>query len=289
MELCAPPDYNTRAPVEQLPPLSCDVHCHVFGPAEKFPYWEGRPYDAPDCPVELLWKMHATLGFERGVVVQSAMHGNDNAVLLDALRRSQGRYRGVATLGGNERDIELEALHEAGVRGVRFNFVRFLGGPPDKDVFERVLQRITPLGWHVVIHAGGEDLLENADLFRSIKAPVVLDHMGRPVVAEGPQQKGFRYVLDNVSHHGWWVKLSNGERLSKAGQPWLDVRPYAQALIAADSSRLLWGTDWPHPKYAGKPPNDADLLNLLYSYTSDQSVLRKVLVENPAQLLGFPT
>ena len=143
MELCAPPDYNTRAPVEQLPPLSCDVHCHVFGPAEKFPYWEGRPYDAPDCPVELLWKMHATLGFERGVVVQSAMHGNDNAVLLDALRRSQGRYRGVATLGGNERDIELEALHEAGVRGVRFNF-DFLAAPPTRtysNAFYKELRR----------------------------------------------------------------------------------------------------------------------------------------------------
>ena len=112
--------------------------------------------------------------------------------------------------------------------------------------------------------------------------------MGRPDVAAGTGQEGLSYVLDNVRHHGWWVKLSNGERLSKAGSPWLDVKPYAEALIEADASRLLWGTDWPHPKYHGKPPNDADLMDLLYSYTSDEAIIEKILVENPARLMGFP-
>jgi 2-pyrone-4,6-dicarboxylate lactonase len=263
------------------------MHCHVFGPASVFPYSVNRPYNAPDCPVEYLWKMHATLGFQRGVIVQSAMHGNDNSALLDALRRSGAGYKGVVTLSGDESDSHLEEMHDAGVRGVRFNFVRFLGGPPDKRQFDLILQRIAPLGWHVVIHAAGNDLLENAEVFRLIRVPVVLDHMGRPDVLAGPQKQGFRYVVENVRHHGWWVKLSNGERLSRTGPPWLDLRPFANALIEADSSRLLWGTDWPHPKYDKKPPNDADLLELLISYCDDKAVLNKVLVENPARLLDF--
>ncbi len=289
METCRPPDPNPRSPAVAPPPLSCDVHCHVFGPKAKFPFWEGRPYDPPDAPVEAMWRLHQTLGFQRAVVVQSSIHGNDNSAMVDALKRSEGRYRGVANLSGDESEHEIERLHQAGVRGVRFNFVRFLGGPPDLGRFKRALARVAPFGWHVVLHLGGDDLMEHEAMFRAIDIPVVVDHLARPQPNGDLDQKPFQLLLDLIRSRGWWTKISNTERQSELGFPCDDMRPFVLRVIETDPERVMWGTDWPHPKYeTHKPiPNDCDLLELLYSYTPDPAIRKKVLVDNPARLFGF--
>lgn len=289
METCAPPDPNTRTPAVALPPGSWDAHCHVFGPKAKFAYREGRSYDPPEAPVENLWRVHDTLGFERGVVVQSSIHGADNSAMLDALAQSDGRYLGVVNLDGSEPDSEISRLHDAGVRGLRFNFVRFLGGPPDLKTFQRVIDAVAAFGWHVVIHVHGEDLVDHETMFRAIQIPVVVDHMASPDIGQDTGQKTFQLLLDLIRDRGWWTKISNGDRISIQGLPCDDLVPYARCVIEADPDRVLWGTDWPHPMYRDDRtiPNDCDLVELLYRYTPEPEIRRKVLVDNPKRLLGL--
>jgi len=284
---CPPPHPNPRKPSAPLPPLSCDSHCHVFGPRARFPYAEGRPYDPPEAPFAKLRALHDHLGIDRAVVVQSAIHGTDNRAMVDALRRSKGRYRGVANLNGAETDAELEVLHDAGVRGVRFNFVRFLGGPPDLGVFRRVTDRVGGLGWHVTIHVTCDDLMEHVELFRALELPVMIEHMAHVDVAGGLDQTPFRTLIEMIRERGWWSKLANGDRISAAGAPYDDVVPFARAIIAADPDRAIWGTDWPHPTYGKEPPDDGDLADLAFKYAPDEATRRKLLVDNPTRLYGF--
>ncbi|MDA0664700.1 MAG: amidohydrolase family protein [Proteobacteria bacterium] len=286
METSPPPDPNTRIPAVAPPPGSWDVHCHVFGPTAKFPYREGRSYDPQEAPVENLSRVHDTLGFDRGVIVQSSIHGTDNSAMLYAMAKSGGRYRGVANLDGTEPESEIARLHDAGVRGVRFNFVRFLGGPPDLGQFQRAIDAVADFGWHVVIHAHGDDLIEHEMMFRAIRIPVVLDHMAHPDVQGGTDQKSFQLLLDLIRGRGWWTKICNGDRVSALDFPCSDVLPFARCVIDADPDRILWGTDWPHPMYRKdrEVPNDCDLLELLYSFTPEPDIRRKVLVDNPERL-----
>lgn len=288
MKSCAPPDPNTRKPVELPPSGSWDVHCHVFGPTARFAYREDRSYNPPEAPVEDLWRVHNTLGFDRGVVVQSSVHGTDNSAMLNALGKSNSRYRGVANLDGTEPDTEIARLHDAGVRGVRFNFVRFLGGPPDLKQFRRAVDAVAEFGWHVVIHAHGDDLIEHEEMFRSLSIPVVIDHMAHPDVQGGPGQKSFQLLLGLIRDCGWWTKICNGDRVSALDFPCEDVLPFARHVIEADPDLILWGTDWPHPMYREDRdvPNDCDLLELLYSFTPEADIRRKVLVDNPERLYG---
>ena len=288
MKSCAPPDPDTRTPCEPPPAGSWDVHCHVFGPTARFPYNEDRSYDPPEAAVEDLMKVHDTLGFARGVIVQSSVHGTDNGAMLHALAAGKGRYRGVANLDGTESEAEIARLHDAGVRGVRFNFVRFLGGPPDLKSFRRTVDAVAGFGWHVVVHAHGADLVEHETLFRGLQIPVVIDHMAHPDMAGGPGQDGFRLLLDLIRDCGWWTKICNGDRVSALDFPCAELLPFARRVIEADPDRVLWGTDWPHPMYrADRPvPNDCTLLEMLYSFTPEPEIRRKALVNNPARLYG---
>ena len=287
-QACPPPHPNPSKPSSPLPPLSCDTHCHVFGPKARFPYAERRPYTPPEAPFEKLRALHDHLGIDRAVVVQSAIHGTDNGAMLDALGHSGGRYRGVANLGGTETDAEIERLHAVGVRGVRFNFVRFLGGPPDLAVFRRAVDQVSGVGWHVTIHVTMDDLAEHADLFKTLPLPVMIEHMAHVDVAAGLDQPAFRFLLDLIRDHGWWSKIANGDRISVTGTPYHDVVPFAHAIIEADPDRVIWGTDWPHPKYQKIIPDDGDLVELLYAYAPDADIRRRILVDNPARLYDFP-
>ncbi len=288
MESCPPPDSNTQRPKILPPPKSADCHFHVIGPQARFPFARGRTYDPPEAPLEAAWRLHQALGLERGVAVQVSVHGKDNSAMLDALARSQGRYRGVAMVDDETTEAELEAMHQAGVRGARFNFVKFLGGPPHLSVFRRVVDRVKELGWHVDIHASGEDLTTHETLFRSISAPLLMEYWGHVDVAQGPEHKPFQLLIHMIKEYGWWSKIGNGDRLSVTGRPYADTIPFARAVIEAAPDRAIWGTDWPHPKYAEGPmPNDGDLMDLLYDYTPDETVRHKVLVDNPAALYGF--
>jgi 2-pyrone-4,6-dicarboxylate lactonase len=289
MDLCPPADPNPKKPRLALPPGACDAVCHVIGPRARFPFSHDRKYDAPDAPFEALRRLHTTLGFERAVLVQATVHGADNSAMVDALQRSEGRYRGVAILDGSESDSELARLHSAGVGGVRFNFVGMLGGPPPADVFERIVARIADLGWHVALHVGGDELLEHESRMRKLRVPVVIEHMGRVDIGRGLEQPSFKSMLRLMKDHGFWVKIDMGDRLSLAGPPYTDVAPFAQAIVAAAPDQVLWGTDWPHPLYGpGKPmPNDGDLVDLLAAYVPDAALRERILVHNAVTLYHY--
>lgn len=281
---CKAPDPHPKTPATKLPAGACDAHCHVFGPADKFPYAPDRSYTPPDAPVEDLRRVHAAIGVDRAVIVQASCHGTDNRAMIDAIASSDGAYRGVAIVDGTITDEGLRELDEGGVRGVRFNFVKHLGGTPDLDVFDRVLDRIQPLGWHVVLHLDAGDILEHAERISRIKVPFVIDHMGRVQAKNGLEQEPFRRLLDLMRNELTWVKVCGPERVSSAGAPFHDAVPFAARLIEAAPDRVLWGTDFPHPNISGDMPNDGDLVDLLAQAAPDEVLRRRILIDNPDRL-----
>lgn len=281
---CKAPDPNTRTPAYRLPPGACDAHCHVFGPAHRFPYAPDRAYTPPDAPYEDLVRLHRVLGVERAVIVHASCHGSDMRVTLDAIARSGGAMRGVAVVDPGVTDADLAALDAGGIRGVRFNFVKHLGGMPDMAFFDRVLAQVEPLGWHVVLHLDAEDVVELAPRIARIRLPFVIDHMGRVQAKKGLDQAPFRQLLELMRNPLAWVKICGAERVSSLGAPFRDAVPFARALVEAAPDRVLWGTDWPHPNIAGDMPNDGDLVDLLAEAVEDEALRRQALVDNPTRL-----
>jgi predicted TIM-barrel fold metal-dependent hydrolase len=285
MKTCLPPDPDPIAPAALPPPGACDAHCHVFGPASRFPYAPDRSYTPPDAPVENLRRLHARLGISRAVIVHASCHGTDIAVTLDAIASSGGAYRGVACVEDSVTDAQLQQLHAGGIRGIRFNFVKHLGGVPDLGVFYRLLARIKPLGWHIVLHFDADDILTQHDLLSRIDVPFIIDHMGRVKAAEGLDQKPFQSLLKLYRENPLaWIKICGAERVSVGKRPFRDAVPFAQALINADSQRILWGTDWPHPNIAHDMPNDGELVNLLGEICPDAAIRARILVDNPTRM-----
>lgn len=285
MKTCKPPDPNPITPAYKPPPGACDAHCHVFGPADTFPYADDRSYTPPDAPVAALRTLHKTIGVERAVIVQASCHGTDNTAMLDAIASSGGAYKGIAIVDGTVTDAQLADLDRGGVRGVRFNFVAHLGGAPDLEVFDRTLDRIVDLGWHVVLHLDAEDILTYADRIKRIRVPFVIDHMGRVKAKGGLDQQPFKMLLELMKNPLAWVKICGAERVSSTGKrPFHDAVPFAAALLAAAPDRILWGTDWPHPNIANDMPNDGELVDLFARVTSDETLRRTVLVDNPTRL-----
>ena len=283
----AAPDPNTKKPKFRPPPLACDAHCHIFGPAAKFPYDPKASYHPPDSPFEGLQKLHKILGLERAVIVHASCHGADMRVTLDAIARSGGKYRGTAIIDESFSEKDFEKMHAGGIRGVRFNFVQHLGGRPDMGLFQRTIQRIKPMGWHLILHLDAQDLVEFKDLFRKIPVPMVIDHMGRVKAADGLQQEPFRTLIAALRNENTWVKVCGAERVSSKGPPFDDAVPFARALIEAAPDRILWGTDWPHPNVGKYMPNDGDLVDLFPLMAPEPELQYKILVDNPARLYGF--
>lgn len=289
MKSCLPPDPNPVEPRHALPANACDAHCHVFGPADVFPYAADRSYTPPDAPFEHLVRLHDFLGLQRGVIVQASCHGTDNTAMLDAIARGKGRYRGVAIVDDGIDERGLEALDRGGVRGVRFNFVQHLGGRPDMNVFWRVLDKVAEMGWHVVLHLDAEDIVElNDDVLSNIRVPFVIDHMGRVQAAKGLEQAPFRLLLALMRDNPLaWVKVCGAERVSAGKRPFDDAIPFARALIDTAPERVLWGTDFPHPNISRDMPNDGELVDLMFRFCPDEGQRRQLLVDNPARLYDF--
>lgn len=283
-----PPHPDPHPPRAYVPPPgACDAHCHVFGPAAVFPFSATRTYTPPDAGLELFEQLQARLALARAVFVQASCHGTDNAAMLDALERGAGRYAGVAMIDERTSDAQLRRMHDAGVRGARFNFVRHLGGAPDLDTFWRLVDRVAPLGWHVVLHFDGQDLPAYDDLLDRMPTPYVIDHMARVDASRGTEQAPFRHLLERMRDERCWVKVSGAERLTRHGPPpYDDVVPFARALIAAAPDRILWGTDWPHPNVRHMP-DDGDLVDLLADFAPDEATRDRILVDNPERLYGF--
>jgi 2-pyrone-4,6-dicarboxylate lactonase len=273
-------------PAYRLPAGAVDAHCHVFGPGRRFPYAPERKYTPCDASREQLLALRRHLGFARNVVVQATCHGADNRALVDALTHSQGTMRGVATVGPDVTDAELEALHAAGVRGVRFNFVKRLVDSPPREPLAEIATRIAPLGWHVVIYFEARDLPEFYDFFTSLPTIVVVDHMGRPDVGkplDGPEFGLFLRLLDE--HENFWSKVSCPERLSRLGPPsYADVIPFARRVVEMFPEKVLWGTDWPHPNMRSHMPDDGKLVDFIPKIAVTPELAEKLLVANPVRL-----
>ncbi|GAB3049131.1 amidohydrolase family protein [Stenotrophomonas tumulicola] len=270
-----------------VPPAGAvDAHCHVFGPGEVFPYAPERKYTPCDAGKEQLFALRDFLGFSRNVIVQATCHGADNRALVDALQSAGGLARGVATVRDTVSDAELQALHAAGVRGVRFNFVRRLVDPKPDAYYHAIIERIAPLGWHVVVYFEAADLDERWDFFRSLPVTVVVDHMGRPDVSQpvdGPAFQRFVQLMDE--NENVWSKVSCPERLSRLGPPdYADVVPFARHLVERFPDRVLWGTDWPHPNMKQHMPDDGQLVDVIPHIAPTAELQRRLLVDNPMRL-----
>ncbi len=279
-------DPSPSVPTFVPPPGSVDAHCHVFGPGDEFPYAPERKYTPVDAGKDELWKLRDLLGFDRNVVVQATCHGADNAAMVDALRHSDGRARGVATIRPSVTDDELRDLHEAGVRGVRFNFVKRLVDPRPDAYYRALVERIAPLGWHVVVYFEAPDLAERWNLFTSFGVPVVVDHMGRPDVGKPVDGEEFGQFLRFMdSSHDVWSKVSCPERLSIEGPPYYaDVRPFARTVVERYPDRVLWGTDWPHPNMTSHMPDDGHLVDVIPHIAPTAQLQHALLVDNPIRL-----
>jgi 2-pyrone-4,6-dicarboxylate lactonase len=277
----------------KVPPGAVDAHCHIFGPGTEFAYAPERKYTPCDASKAQLFALRDHLGFSRNVIVQATCHGTDNSAMVDALRASAGKARGVATVRRDVTDAELRALHDAGVRGVRFNFIKRLVDFTPKDELLEIAGRISALDWHVVVYFEAVDLPDLWDFFTALPTAVVVDHMGRPDVSkpiDGPEFALFiKFMTENPNV---WSKVSCPERLSMSGPPALngEERPYrdvilfGRRIVEMFPDRVLWGTDWPHPNLKGHMPDDGLLVDFIPRIATTPELQRKLLVENPMRL-----
>lgn len=276
---------NPSKPRYAPPAGAVDAHCHVFGPADVFPYAPERKYTPCDAPKEKLFALRDFLGFERNVIVQASCHGRDNSALVDALRGAGDRARGVAVVRPDIGDDELAEMAAAGVRAVRFNFLKRLVDATPRDVYERIAGKVARLGWHIVVYFEAPDLESLTPFLTSLPTTLVVDHMGRPDVAKGidhPDFARFRQLL--TDHPNIWTKVSCPERLSAGGPPYDDVVPFARTLVEQFPDRVLWGTDWPHPNMTTHVPDDGELVDVIPRIATTPALQRKLLVENPNRL-----
>lgn len=284
---------NPSKPKFTLPAGAVDAHCHVFGPGAEFPYAPERKYTPCDAGKDQLFALRDHLGFSRNVIVQATCHGKDNRALLDALDASAGKARGVVTLASDISDAELQKMHAAGVRGVRFNFVKRLVDFTPKEELLKVAAKIAPLGWHIVVYFEAQDLPELWDFFTELPTTVVVDHMGRPDVSKPVDGDEFNlFVRLMAEHPNIWSKLSCPERLSISGpkaldgeqQAYQDVVPFARRLMQEFPDRVLFGTDWPHPNLKDHMPDDGLLVDYVAQIAPTSQEQQALLVDNPMRL-----
>ncbi|MBU3002953.1 amidohydrolase family protein [Paraglaciecola arctica] len=277
---------NPVKPDFKLPAGAIDAHCHVFGPGAQFPFAKERKYTPCDASRNQLFALRDYLGFERNVIVQATCHGADNSALLDALVHSNGKAKGIATVKPTVTDEELQAMDFAGVRGVRFNFVKRLVDALPFDSLEKIAERIKPLGWHIVIYFEAQDLAEYYDFFTSLPVTVVVDHMGRPDVSKSVTGSEFDLFIKLLNDNpNFWSKVSCPERISLSGPDnYTDVIPFARRVVETFPDRVLWGTDWPHPNMKSHMPDDGKLVNFIPKIAPTTELQQKLLVDNPLNL-----
>lgn len=266
------------------PPGAIDAHCHVFGPQAAFPFSAKAKYHPADAGPEMLFALRDRLGFARSVIVQASCHGTDNSASLAAIAASNGTARGVAMVDPAIGADELDALHDGGMRGVRFNFLKRLVDDAPKDAFLALARRL-PAGWHVVVYFEADALMELRPFLDAIPVPLVVDHMGRPDVAQGPEgadMRAFRALLD--SRDDIYFKASCPDRLDPAGPPWASFAAAVAPLVADYPDRCLWGTDWPHPNMQDAIPDDGALVDMIPHIAPTAALQTKLLVANPARL-----
>lgn len=276
---------NPSKPVYQPPAGAVDAHCHVFGPAYQFPYHPQRKYTPCDAPKEKLFALRDYLGFERNVIVQASCHGTDNAALIDALQNAGDLARGVAVVSPDISEQALDAMHQAGVRAVRFNFVKRLVDSTPKEVYLAIAEKIKSHGWHIVVYFEAPDLEALIPFFSELDTTIVVDHMGRPDVSKGVDHVDFqRFVQLLEQNPNIWTKVSCPERMTQQAPDYSDVTPYARTLVEKFPDRVLWGTDWPHPNMKSHTPDDGLLVDVIPRIASTDALRQALLVDNPMRL-----
>lgn len=276
---------NPSQPKFKVPAGAVDAHCHVFGPEKNFPYAAERKYTPCDASKEQLFALRDYLGFERNVIVQASCHGKNNDALVDALINANGMARGVAVVSPDITDTELQVLHHAGVRAVRFNFVKRLVDTTPKTVFLMIAERIAKLGWHVVVYFEAPDLEDIIPFLKKLPTQIVVDHMGRPDVTKGVEHEDFqRFVGLLTENDHILTKVSCPERLTHDGPDYEDVVPFARKLVETVPDRVLWGTDWPHPNMKSHMPDDGLLVDVIPRIAVTKELQQKLLIDNPLRL-----
>lgn len=276
---------NPKTPDFKLPAGAVDAHCHVFGPSPQFPYAPERKYTPCNAGKDQLYALRDHLGFTRNVIVQATCHGKDNAAMVDACRAAGEFARGVASVGADITDAELADMHAAGVRGVRFNFVKRLVDATPRDVFIGIADRIQKFGWSIVVYFEAADLEDLEPFLKQLPGIIVVDHMGRPDVTKGVDHPDFeRFIRLMQENENIWTKVTCPERLTAQGAPYDDVVPFYRAIVERFEDRVLWGTDWPHPNMKSHMPDDGQLVDRIMSLCKEDELRNKVLVENPHRL-----
>jgi 2-pyrone-4,6-dicarboxylate lactonase len=284
---CQGPDPVVNAPSFAVPPLACDTHAHVIGPADRFPMVANRSYTPPPASERAYLGMLDALHMDRGVLVQISVYGTDNRCMLETLKAHPQRLRGIAVVAPEVSDATLRDLADAGVRGIRFNVL--FGGGVAIDALERLADRVAALDWHIQLLIDARNLPELGPRIAELPVEVVIDHMGHMPVSCGTGHPGFQWLLRLLRDRRAWVKLSGAYRISQAGAPFHDTLTLAQALVAAAPDRCVWGSDWPHVAVTGPMFNTGALLDLLPLWVPDERTRNRILVDNPARLYGFPT
>ena len=276
---------DPKTPDFKPPAGAVDAHCHVFGPADAFPFAPERKYTPGDAGKEMLFALRDHLGLSRNVIVQASCHGKDNRAMIDALQAADGRARGVAVVAHDIADDELDQMHAAGVRGVRFNFVKRLVDATPREVFMATAERVQRLGWHIVVYFEAPDLADLTPFLKQLPGIVVVDHLGRPDVTQpvdGPGFQAFANLMADMPN--LWTKVSCPERLTVAGPPYDDVVPFQRHLVEHFSDRVLWGTDWPHPNMKSHRPDDGLLVDTIARIAPTAALQQALLVDNPMRL-----
>ena len=277
---------NPSKPTINLPKGAVDAHCHVFGPANKFPFALERKYTPCDASKEKLFKLRDFLGFEKNVIVQASCHGTNNDALEDTLLSSNDLARGVAVVSPQVTKAYLNRLDKAGVRAVRFNFVKRLVDNTPREIFQKIAKTIADLGWHIVVYLEAQDLEELIPFLKSLPTDIVFDHMARPDVSKGLDSMEFNLFQKLMENNKFWCKTSCPERLSSVGpeQNYSDILPFMRLLVENYSDRVLWGTDWPHPNMKSHMPDDGKLVNIVNEIAPTEELKTKLLVDNPTRL-----
>ena len=294
LRVSLPPDPNTRAPHWTLPPGACDTHAHVFGPPDIFPYSDDRRYTPPAAPIEHYQNMQRITGLSRVVFVTPTAHGYDNSVVLNAIARLGESARGIANIKSTFGDAALDALSEGGMRGARFHLMD--DRPGSEEHLAEHLPRLQERGWILDLHVDPKDLVHHEKFIRRLPVVTIIDHMARVRGADGVGQPAFSLLLDLLKDERFWVKLCSFDKISavpkahvEGSLPFMDMVPFAQAVIEVAPDRVIWGSDWPHGNTftPGRVPNEGDLLDLLAIVAPDAAQRKCILVDNPARLFGF--
>ena len=295
LRVSLPPDPNTRAPHWVLPAGACDTHAHIFGPPDLFPYADDRRYTPPAAPLEHYLNMQKITCLSRAVFVTPTAHGYDNDVILNAISQLGDSARGIANIDASFDDDALDALNEGGIRGARFHLMD--DRPGSEDHLSEQLPRLKRLGWTLDLHVDPVDLIAHETYIRALPVVTIIDHMARVRGRDGVDQPAFQLLLRLLKDDRFWVKLCSFDKISavprahiEGSLPFMDMVPFAQAVIDAAPDRVIWGTDWPHGNTftPGRVPNEGDLLDLLAVIAPDAAMRKRILVDNPARLFGFP-